>query len=100
MSQCGEEGLTSLDDFDDIPVAFLPCFCNTIGAIADLVAHGHVPTIDKLEFVGMVRGDEELFFEALCLDLGLDPSTLTRDKDSPLATERTKGIRPPWLRLP
>ena len=42
MSQCGEEGLTSLDDFDDIPVAFLPCFCNTIGAIADLVAHGHV----------------------------------------------------------
>jgi hypothetical protein len=36
--------------------------------IAALVARGHLPTLDDLEFVGMARGGGDLIFDALCTD--------------------------------
>lgn len=51
----------------------------------------HVPTIDDLEFVGMVDGSEDLIFDTLCLDSGLDPNE-RRERTPTIG--RTKVARP------
>lgn len=39
-----------------------------------LVARGHLPISDDLEFVGMASGDGDLIFDALCMDSDSDLS--------------------------
>lgn len=36
------------------------------------MSRGHLPTIDDLEFVEMVDGDEDLMFDMLCTDSDSD----------------------------
>jgi hypothetical protein len=48
-----------------------------------LMPHDHVPTIDDLEFVGMVDGGGDLIFDALYSDSSSDPSSPTSTKSGP-----------------
>ena len=43
-----------------------------MGVITSLVAFGHLPITDELEFVGMVESGEDLIFDALCSNLESD----------------------------
>jgi hypothetical protein len=90
MEKCVREGTTSLDDSDNIPEALPAHLCHVLGVIATLVACGHIPTIDDLEFIGMVDGNRDLIFDALYSDLGSNPCSLTSSKDSPLR-QRNRG---------
>lgn len=60
--------------------------------IATLVARGHVPTIDDLEFVGMVDGSGDLIFDTLYSDSGLDPND-QRERTPNERRERTPNDR-------
>lgn len=86
----GERGSAPIDGSDNIPEAFPPHQCHASGVIAALVAHVNVPTIDDLEFVGMVEGGIYLFFNALCSDLG---SPTSGESKHP-ATGIMKVVRP------
>lgn len=86
----GERGSAPIDGSDNIPEAFPPHQCHASGVIAALVAHVNVPTIDDLEFVGMVEGGIDLFFNALCSDLG---SPTSGESKHP-ATGIIKVVRP------
>jgi hypothetical protein len=53
---------------------FPPRLCHALAVITTLVARGHLPTSDDLEFVGMADGNEDLIFDVLCTDSDLGPS--------------------------
>jgi hypothetical protein len=91
------EGSTSSDDSNNTPRHFCHVCVTPRGVIAALIAHDHVPTIDDLEFVGVVDGGEDLIFDALCSDSGLDPGSPTSSSSEPLCDvedERHPTLRP------
>jgi hypothetical protein len=85
------EGSASLDDFDNFLEAFPPHLRHALGVNVALVAYDHVPTINDMEFVGMVDGGRDLTFDALCSNSGSDPSFPTSGENEPLATGRTES---------
>lgn len=48
--------------------AFLARLCHAPVVIAALVARGHLPISNGLEFSGMVDSEGDLIFDALCMD--------------------------------
>jgi hypothetical protein len=57
------------------PRVFPPLLRHASGVIATVVAHGHFPTIDDLEFIEMVEGNGDLIFYALYSNSDLDPNS-------------------------
>jgi hypothetical protein len=58
--------------------------------IATLVARGHLPTSDDLEFVGMADSDRDLIFDALCMDSDSDLSPLKNSEEEPPSGEENE----------
>jgi hypothetical protein len=52
--------------------AFPPRLCHAPAVTAALVACGHLPMTDDLEFVEMVGGGEDLIYDALWMDSDSD----------------------------
>jgi hypothetical protein len=52
--------------------ALPPRLCHALVVIAALVSHGHLPTMDDLEFVEMAGGDGDLIYDTLCTDSDSD----------------------------
>jgi hypothetical protein len=65
--------------------AFSPRLCHALAVIATLVAHGHLPTSNDLEFVGMADGGGDLIFDALCTDSdsNLNPPKSSEEEPRP-----------------
>jgi hypothetical protein len=97
MSQCVEEGSTCLND---VPKAFSPCLCHVTGMIVALVAYGYIPTINDLEFMGMVDGGEDLIFDTICSNSGSNLGSLLNSEDRLLETGRTEVVSPSCPRSP
>lgn len=73
------------------PSVFPPHLRHTLEVIADLVAHGRLPTTDDLEFVGMVDGGGDLVFDALYMDLDSDHASLKSSEEAPLSDGENEG---------
>lgn len=58
--------------------------------IAALVARGHLPTFDDLEFIGMVENNRDFIFDALYTDSDSGLSFPTSSKEEPLTDEEGK----------
>jgi hypothetical protein len=58
--------------------------------IVALVAYGHLPTSDDLEFVGMADSDRDLIFDALCMDSDSDLSPFKNSEEEPPSDEENE----------
>lgn len=58
--------------------------------IAALVACGHLPTSDDLEFIGMVTGGVDLIFDALLTDSDSDLSPPKSIEEEPPGDKENK----------
>lgn len=72
---CSEGRSAPHYSFGDAPETIPPHLHHTLGVIATLVVRDHLQTTDDLEFIGMVECGENLIFDALCSNSGLDPSS-------------------------
>lgn len=75
------------------PDAFLPRLRHTPVVIAALVARGHLPTSDDLEFVGMADGGGYLIFNALYTDSDLSPPE-SSEQEPPSGEENEDRLTP------
>lgn len=56
-----------------------------------LVDHGHLPTTNDLEFIGMVEDGDDLIFNTLFSNAGSDPSSPTSSEGGPHDDGEGKG---------
>jgi hypothetical protein len=66
------------------PDTFPPQLRHAPVVIAALLARGHLPTTNVLEFVGMVAGSGDLIFDTLCMnsDSNLSPHESSKEEPS------------------
>lgn len=72
--------------------AFLPQLCHAPTVIAAIVARGHLPTSDVLEFVGMADGGGDIIFDALCTDSNSNLSPSRNDNEELIGDEEDEGL--------
>lgn len=72
--------------------AFLPQLCHAPAVIAAIMAHGHLPTSDVLEFVGMADGGGDIIFDALCMDSNSNLSPSGNDNEELTGDEEDEGL--------
>lgn len=70
----------------------MPQLCHAPAVIAAIVACGHLPTSDVLEFVGMADGGGDIIFDALCMDSNSNLSPSGNDNEELTGDEEDEGL--------